>query len=399
MKFHAKEHDLVITEKERLISGSINIHTCEFTFDSSWDGYMVTAVFSTANKLVNRAIVDGKCDIPPEVLRPNSRLRIGVFGNDGVRTKPTTYSEWIPVEQGADPSGRTGRPPEPTAYEQWMNAINEQVDDWAEADARRVIEKTSVSGEYVPAGEESPVVEKQMNEDGSMNLHFALSTGVYVGSGEMPDDCNVQIDPMGEVISMDDLMDGGIFVAEYGKTPYADIKAAWDKGKAIVCRNTSGSTYYKYCAGLHDVFISTTAVRSYFTFVATDGVNIRTYKIFSDNYWSAYNGSFSNNYASKDHTHTPEDIGAIPAVGESISDPEVNIDDLTLTKCYMCGSTVVKKGLKGDLPFNASFFLEVKDFTGIGTRAKQIATLNNTKNPLERKRLWNGTVWSAWQDG
>lgn len=205
MKFHAKEHDLVITEKERLISGSINIYTCEFTFDSSWDGYMVTAVFSTANKLVNRAIVDGKCDIPPEVLRPNSRIRFGVFGNDGVRTKPTTYSEWIPVEQGADPSGRAGRPPEPTAYEQWMNSINEQVDDWAEADARRVIEKTSVSGEYVPAGEESPVVEKQMNDDGSMNLHFALSTGVYVGSGEMPDDCNVQIDPMGEIITEADL--------------------------------------------------------------------------------------------------------------------------------------------------------------------------------------------------
>jgi hypothetical protein len=33
-------------------------------------------------------------------------------------------------------------------------------------------------------------------------------SGVYVGAGKMPDDCNVQIDPEGEVFTMDD------FVAE-----------------------------------------------------------------------------------------------------------------------------------------------------------------------------------------
>lgn len=205
MRLHATGRDLIITEKERLISGSINIYTCEFTFDSSWDGYMVTAVFSTANKVVNAAIVDGKCEIPAEVLRPNVRLRIGVFGNDGVRTRPTTYSEWLPVEQGADTNGRSGRPPAPSVYEEWMNSINGQVDEWAEADARRVIEKTTATAEYVPAGEAVPAVEKQMNEDGSMNLHFLLSTGVYVGSGTMPDDCNVQIDPYGDVITEADL--------------------------------------------------------------------------------------------------------------------------------------------------------------------------------------------------
>ena len=224
MKFHATEHDLIIKESERLISGSINIYTCEFTFDSSWDGYMVTAVFSTANKLVNAAVVDGKCDIPVEVLRPNSRLRVGVFGNDGVRTKPTTYSDWIPVEQGVDPSGRSGRPPEPSVYEQWMNSISKQVDEWADADAMRVIEKTSVSGEYTTAGDDAPVVEKQLNEDGSMNLHFLLSSGVYVGSGEMPEGCNVQIDPMGDSILPEDLKgeDGVSPIVEMVETPDAD---------------------------------------------------------------------------------------------------------------------------------------------------------------------------------
>lgn len=217
MRLHATGRDLIITEKERLISGSINMYTCEFTFDSSWDGYMVTAVFSTANKVVNRAIVDGKCDIPPEVLRPNVRLRIGVFGNDGVRTRPTTYSEWLPVEQGADTNGRSGRPPEPSVYEQWMNGISEQVDDWAEADAMRVIEKTTVSGEHKPAGEAVPAVQKQLNEDGSMNLHFLLSSGVYVGSGVMPEGCNVQIDPMGDVLTPEDFVIDSIDPEEVAK--------------------------------------------------------------------------------------------------------------------------------------------------------------------------------------
>lgn len=171
MRLHATGRDLIITEKERLISGSINIYTCEFILDSSWDGYMVTAVFSTANRLVNKAVVDGKCEIPTEVLRPNTRLRIGIFGNDGVRTRPTTYSEWIPVEQGADTGGRTGRPPSPTVYEEWMNALDKQYDEWAKAEAER------------------EAAEKLRG-----------NSAVYVGSGDIPDGYNIQIDPEGEYV-------------------------------------------------------------------------------------------------------------------------------------------------------------------------------------------------------
>ena len=128
MKLHATSKDLLIMESERLISGSVKIYTCEFTFDSSWDGYLVTAVFSTGNRLINMAVADGKCEIPHEVLRPGVRIRIGIFGVDGERTRPTTYSEWIPVEQGADGRGAAGKPPTPSVYEQWVNAIAEDAD-------------------------------------------------------------------------------------------------------------------------------------------------------------------------------------------------------------------------------------------------------------------------------
>lgn len=143
MRLHATGRDLLIKESERLISGSINIYTCEFTFDESWDGYTVTAVFSTGNRLVNMAVVDGKCDIPAEVLRPNARVRIGIFGTDGVRSRPTTYSEWITVEQGADVTGSSAQPPTPSVYEQWINELDKQHDEWAEAEQARVEAETA----------------------------------------------------------------------------------------------------------------------------------------------------------------------------------------------------------------------------------------------------------------
>ena len=139
MKFHAKNNDLIIKESERLISGSVNIYTCEFTFDESWDGYTVTAVFSTnGSRLINMAVVDGKCQIPVEVLRPNARIRVGIFGTDGVRSRPTTYSDWVTVEQGVDMTGNTAQPPTPSVYEQWMSGLTEKNEEWEANEQARV---------------------------------------------------------------------------------------------------------------------------------------------------------------------------------------------------------------------------------------------------------------------
>ena len=160
LKFHAKNNDLIIKESERLISGSVNIYTCEFTFDESWDGYTVTAVFSTnGSRLVNMAVVDGKCQIPVEVLRPNARIRVGIFGTDGVRSRPTTYSDWVTVEQGADMTGNTAQPPTPSVYEQWMNSLDEKHDEWnANEQARVEAENARVEAEQAREDKETGYV-------------------------------------------------------------------------------------------------------------------------------------------------------------------------------------------------------------------------------------------------
>ncbi len=107
MKLHATWNDLIIDECERLTSGSINVYFCEFALDDCWDGYELTAVFSTGNRTVDVPVIVKYCETPIEVLRPNAKFRVGLVGVKGNVTKTTTYSDWLRVEQGAI-AGRGG---------------------------------------------------------------------------------------------------------------------------------------------------------------------------------------------------------------------------------------------------------------------------------------------------
>ena len=71
--------------------------------------------------------------------------------------------------------------------------------------AQHAIENMSATGETVPPDSQAPAVQKQVLEDGSINLHFNLRqgfSGVYVGSGDMPEGYNVQVDPGGTGIDI-----------------------------------------------------------------------------------------------------------------------------------------------------------------------------------------------------
>lgn len=76
-------------------------------------------------------------------------------------------------------------------------------------DAQEAVENLSVTGENVPADSDTPIIEKQVNEDGSVTLHFNTRqgvSGVYVGDGDMPDGYDVQVNPEGEGLSIEDLI-------------------------------------------------------------------------------------------------------------------------------------------------------------------------------------------------
>ena len=347
MKFHATNCDLIIKESERLISGSVNIYTCEFTFDSSWDDYLVTAVFSTASKLINVAIVDGKCDIPVEVLKPNSRIRVGVFGNDGVRTRPTTYSAWIPVEQGADVKGRTGRPPETTVYEQWMNALDDKHDEWneqeqarAEAEAERVeaeaereqaeaervlnekmrIDKDmTVSGTFVPSDEATPAVEKSFNANGSVNLHFNFPSAE--GAGDM---MGVTYDPQRKAQDIfkyaDDAAEkkspfiltyGGDNVVSYKKVDlklFQDVVDSYMAGRPVILHRWANNKLHQSSLSMSD-YTSTKDVLIFRE--PMESGNSANCRFIRDNEEGYVQWTRETKYPTPaEHTHDPASIGA-----------------------------------------------------------------------------------------
>lgn len=117
------EQHLVIREGCRLVAGSVEVYGVRFVFDPSWDGLEKTAVFcASGGERVEVVLVEDQCGIPWEVLQPNTRLKIGVFGVGKGQRRPTLYSESLPVYRGAE-GGDPARDPTPTLYEQWIGQV------------------------------------------------------------------------------------------------------------------------------------------------------------------------------------------------------------------------------------------------------------------------------------
>ena len=105
-------------------------------------------------------------------------------------------------ETNANSSSQLAQIAKSAANNSMMAAENAKLDA---VKAQQAIENMSATGETVPPDSEAPAVEKQVLEDGSINLHFNIRqgfNGVYVGSGDMPDGYNVQVDPDGTGIDI-----------------------------------------------------------------------------------------------------------------------------------------------------------------------------------------------------
>lgn len=107
MRFEVKGQSIVLTEREELVSGTANVYTAEFGFDSAWNGYAVSAVFEGCGVMSGRVrremlVEGGKCTVPWETLLPGGYLRVGVYGVDGERRLPTIYAERQFVSRGTE---------------------------------------------------------------------------------------------------------------------------------------------------------------------------------------------------------------------------------------------------------------------------------------------------------
>lgn len=127
MKLQVIGQMIAFTERETLVSGTVNKYRAEFVFDDSWDGYTKTAVFraDSFGHITSREVLlaGDACQVPHECLIAGSLLRVGVYGISGDITTPTIYTqEPIGVARGAEPAEST-QDPTPGVYQQIINII------------------------------------------------------------------------------------------------------------------------------------------------------------------------------------------------------------------------------------------------------------------------------------
>ena len=127
MKLQVIGQMIAFTERETLVSGTVNKYRAEFEFDDSWDGYTKTAVFraDSFGSITSREVLlaGDACQVPHECLIAGALLRVGVYGISGDITTPTIYTqEPIGVARGAEPAESTPDPT-PGVYQQIINII------------------------------------------------------------------------------------------------------------------------------------------------------------------------------------------------------------------------------------------------------------------------------------
>ncbi len=122
MKLAVRKHDIDVVEPHRLVSGSVNLVRCLFTFDETWAGYVKTAVFASFGGVWAVPLVEDEAVIPWEALEAGHRLRIGVYGLKDNTRLPTVYTEPLFVETGAE-EGREPGEPSQSKWAQLMAAI------------------------------------------------------------------------------------------------------------------------------------------------------------------------------------------------------------------------------------------------------------------------------------
>ena len=173
----------------------------DFGFDDEWDALSITVVFTheILQESVSVIWTGEPIPVPPEVLHHGrvfvSAVGYGAAGNVRLTTK--RMDQPIFVLQAGDIEGAA---PENTAPELWEQVIS------------------IVGGYYIPHIAEDGTLSWSANRDGMPEIpeqNIKGPSGVYIGSGEMPEGYNVQIDP------------NGLPTEDRGKLVYIDKDGVW----------------------------------------------------------------------------------------------------------------------------------------------------------------------------
>lgn len=172
-------------------SGSYGVEKMRFIFGEEWDGLFKTITFypKMANP-VSVILTEEAIEIPHEATAKTGMIRFAVEGSVSgkvIRSLPGRLS----VCETVKGSGAPGQSPTPTETEQ----IKEYARAASDALERALseIEAGKIKGDKGDKGDQG---DKGDNGEQGIQGERGFS-GVYVGSGEMPEGYNVQVDPEG----------------------------------------------------------------------------------------------------------------------------------------------------------------------------------------------------------
>ncbi len=177
---------------DEVVSDSVEYLKVKFEYSDDWQGYTKTAVFT--NEALDKSVAvvleegsslyigENTCLVPYEVIKA-PEFRVSVFGIKG-DSLITASAGYVEVVESGYCEGDEPAAPSESEYQQIINIMN---------DIRSIAQS-------VRDDADNGAFKGDKGEKGDTG-----NSGVYVGAGEMPEDCNVQIDITGDTVDMDSL--------------------------------------------------------------------------------------------------------------------------------------------------------------------------------------------------
>ncbi len=241
MVFGINKQNMTRLDTERISSGAKNFVKFKINFSAEWDGYTKTVIFTRTDRSESFYVYNAEHEkeyyVPSEAIAKEGVCFVNVIGTNGESKIATSNSCFFCIESAA--SGETDTESEITAslfaqmcarieaaISQYFskeivlsadeNAVYWKYRDETETKVLFTFDSININNEIVDCSkvdidisdshiiwtkgngkwEELIELSKLKGDKGSKGDRGF--SGVYVGSGEMPTDCNVQIDPNGE---------------------------------------------------------------------------------------------------------------------------------------------------------------------------------------------------------
>jgi hypothetical protein len=147
IKINCVDQVLHLANAPVIASGGIREDHVEFTFCSQWDGFEKVAIFVKNTEMLPPQLIDlnGRCEIPYDVLASAGRFYIGVLGVNAAGFRRTTELLEYKIVEGAVDS--VGPLPGPTVYEQILAAMAERVPNTRKVNGKALTSDITLAAE------------------------------------------------------------------------------------------------------------------------------------------------------------------------------------------------------------------------------------------------------------